>query len=189
MDFTRILLLLFYCGADGSRNRLVPDLLKEFSQIVDLNSEEEMNVFVQIKEEFVQLLRESKDILYESLICDVIWSFTVFISNARKIFLSSGRGETIKTVGTSWPGSEALLELLLLNFTDYVSESVGKPVCKEGLTPLEFSVKLHNINAVMLLLELDQLTCQSSDCELVLHYGCSKARHQPNHESNQQPDP
>ena len=181
-------LLLFCCvvctrsiGDDAE----ISDFLNQFSEVQCLGSTGlEDNILIW-KQSFAKLLQNKQHSssssieLSESLLCDVIHTSSILISNTLKNYFFSGRGHTMRASDIprqACPWSTALLDVLCIEFNDLVRKTLSKPVCKNFLSPIEYAVKLYNVNAVHTLLRYvpSPNMCQLGDCNLLFNIAAVK---------------
>lgn len=175
--------LLMFCvhlQCDGG-DKEISDFLRNFSDIASTDTIQNDSAIKEFGETFIELLRDQKEILQaDTLICEVIRSSSMLISNSVKTYLFSGYGDTLSVSDTPskvCPHSATLLKILCKELDDYVSSIITKPVCKGDLNPLEYAVKLHNVDAVRMLLQHNahDICSQSHDhCKRLLHLAATK---------------
>ncbi len=148
-----LVMLLVLCLVCGDVK--ISDFLKDFSKIKCLETNL-VDVVGTWKQSFLQSLQDIENSpISDSLICDVIHTSSNMISNNLKNYFYSNHGHTIHATQIHHqicPWSTAMLDVLLNN--NYIADNIlAKPVCKDLLTPIEYAIKLYNVNAVLMLLE------------------------------------
>lgn len=164
-------------------NADINDLLANYSTAVNLDDTDEEKHAEKWRNSFTDVFEANENNIKDSLICDVIRSSSVLISNTLKVYFSTNRGHTVHTPNISGvcPWSTTILKVLCIEFDFLFSNvTIMKPICKDHLNPLQYAVKLHNIDAVRFLLQhFAPVKCNTlHNCELLFHLAATKQDHQ-----------
>lgn len=185
MAFWFCILQVLFSGVDLYSEK-TSEFLREYSENIDLLGKNS-SAITHWSEEFTILLdTEIHDMLAsDSLLCDVISSSSTLISNAVKAYFNSGHGNTLKASdihSVLYPLATILLDSILQEdrFYNHVRSTITKPVCRNGLTPLEHATKLYNVYVLQSLLSFasknypQQIDCKTLECSLMFHLASVK---------------
>ena len=170
--YCRLLLVVILIGCVGRCDHVtdLKSLIYDYSSVIDLHVETDIIKYHNLISRFTtQLVHYSNHVISDSqlvddsLICDVILSSSWLISNAIKDYFSSGQGITLEhdEIYQLAPWNLDLLRHILDNHLNIFN--INSSVCLGEYTPLEYSVKLQNFNAVKLLLHHNAVLCMSHD--------------------------
>ena len=144
------------------------DIVHNFSFAIDLNISTDFNIYSTNRDLFSSKLH-TVQIINNSLICDIIKGSLDLLSRAIKEHLARGLSQTLSfdAIHDLVPWNQDLLLLILEQHSTKVN--INDRSCPQNLTPLEYSIKLHQYNLAQLLLDHKALI-KSENASLVFQF-------------------
>ena len=144
------------------------DIVHNYSYAIDLNVPTDFNIYSTNRDLFSSKLNTVQSI-NNSLICDIIKGSLDLMSRAIKEHLAHGLSQTFSfdAIHDLVPWNRDLLLIILEQHSTKVN--INSRSCPQNLTPLEYSIKLHQYNLAQLLLDHKALV-KSENASLVFQF-------------------
>ena len=144
------------------------DIVQNYSYAIDLNVPTDFNIYSTNIDLFSSKLH-TVQIINNSLICDIIKGSLDLMSRAIKEHLARGLSLTLSfdVIHDLVPWNRDLLLIILEQHSTKVN--INGRSCPQNLTPLEYSIKLHQYNLAQLLLDHKALV-KSENASLVFQF-------------------